>query len=281
MLASTVFSWGFIIVKAVALPAPTMAFWRLVIGVSSLLVAMRLLRIPAPRNLRPIVLAGICFGAHQLLYMLAVQRTSIAVVTLVTALQPLIVTAISRRVVGERVPPALALWSLAALAGVGVVVQANWNLAGRTLLGDVLALLNLLCYVGFFLLSKRARGEGAHPVSLTAVAMASSLVVVFPALLFAPRVAPAEWWQWGLLALLALIPGNGHVLVNWAHARISAALASIALSAVPLLASIWAHLVFGEPYGARHVAGMLLVIAAVEGGRRADAAVERARAASG
>lgn len=73
-----------------------------------------------------------------------------------------------------------------------------------------------------------------------------------------------------MIAGLALLPGNAHLLVNWALRRVSAALASLTLLTVPLLASIWAHVVFGEPYGLRHVIGMLLVAAAVEAGRRAE-----------
>jgi drug/metabolite transporter (DMT)-like permease len=61
------------------------------------------------------------------------------------------------------------------------------------------------------------------------------------------------------------------LLLNWAHRRVSAALAALLLSAVPLLASLWAHLSFGEPYGMRHLVGMLIVAPAIEGGRRAEA----------
>ena len=91
-------------------------------------------------------------------------------------------------------------------------------------------------------------------------------------LFFVDSAMPAASWQWALIALLALGPGNGHLLMNWAHRVVSASLLTIVLSLVPLLASIWAHLVFGEPYGWLHVAGMLLVVMAIEGGRRAEVA---------
>jgi drug/metabolite transporter (DMT)-like permease len=81
---------------------------------------------------------------------------------------------------------------------------------------------------------------------------------------------PATASDWWLVGLLALIPGNGHLLLNWAHPRVSAALSSLMLAAIPLLSSIWARLVYGEPYGPRHVVGMLLVVVAIELGRRAE-----------
>ncbi|MFW6087638.1 MAG: EamA family transporter, partial [Myxococcota bacterium] len=98
-----------------------------------------------------------------------------------------------------------------------------------------------------------------------------ALVTVTPALAFVAPIRPVHGWQWGLVAVLALVPGNGHLLVNWAHARVSAALASLVLAAVPLLSSIWASLLFDEPYGPWHLVGMLLAAAAIEGGRRAEA----------
>lgn len=270
VLAATAFSWGFVIVKSLGLPAGTIAFWRLAIGASVLGILAASARLPWPVRFWPVLGAGICFGIHQLLFIAATQLTSIAIVTLLGALQPLVVALVSKQTVGERVPRALVLWAVVAIGGVAMVLTANLRDPSRSLLGDSLAALNLLAFTAFFLFSKRARLQGTHTVTLTASFLACALIVVAPALLFVSAAAPEARWQWGLLALLALGPGNGHLLVNWAHRRITAALASIVLAGVPLLASIWAHLVLDEPYGWPHVAGTLLVVAAVEGGRRAE-----------
>ena len=99
-----------------------------------------------------------------------------------------------------------------------------------------------------------------------------ALCVVTPAMLLSTShtsVTP-DVHSLGLLALLALGPGNGHLLVNWAHPHISAALSSLALAAVPLLASIWAYLVLDEPFTARHALGMVAVAIAIEIGRRRE-----------
>ncbi len=274
LTASTVFSWGFVIVKALGLPAPTIAVARLAIGASVLLVAALIFRVRWPDNLLPVLLAGVFFGAHQLLYIISTQLTSIAIVTLVTALQPLVVSVVSLRTVGEPVPRALRLWALVAVASVLVIVHADLGDPSQTLLGDVLAVVNLFAFTAFFLFAKRARLDGAPTLTLTASIFGTAMLVVLPALLFVSPAVPMHRWQWGLIALLALGPGNGHLLLNWAHSRVSATLASLALGAVPLLASIWAHFVFGEPYGIEHVAGMLLAMLAIEGGRRVEARAE-------
>jgi drug/metabolite transporter (DMT)-like permease len=72
------------------------------------------------------------------------------------------------------------------------------------------------------------------------------------------------------VAILALGPGNGHLLVNWAHRRISAALAALILSVLPALAALWAYLFLHEAFGWSHLLGLALVIVSVEIGRRID-----------
>jgi len=276
--AASLFSWGFILVKAAGLPPATTAVWRLLLALLVLLAAAGVTGARWPRLTRTVGLAGVGFGAHQLLYMAASQTTSIAVVTLVTALQPLLVAVVSHRTVGEAVPKRLIGWALVALLGVAVVVVANLGAKSRSLSGDLLSVVNLFAFTAYFLFAKRAREGGAPTLTLTAQIAAVALAVVAPALLLVDTWAPERSDQWLLVAVLALGPGNAHLLLNWAHRRVSAALASLTLSAVPLLASVWAHLVFDEPYGIRHVLGMLLVAVAIEGGRRAERDVARGQA---
>jgi drug/metabolite transporter (DMT)-like permease len=276
ILAVTGFSWGFIIVKAVPLPPPVIAVIRLAIGAGVLTVVAVALRLRWPMQWGWVLGAGLAFGAHQLLYMGATKLTSIAIVALVAACQPLLVALVSRRVVGEPVSPRLLGCAVLAVAGVAVVVHANLGDQTRSLAGDLLAVVNAVVFTTYFLLAKRARMDGAPTVTFTASFLWVAAVVVAPALLFAGGEARLPGLaELGLIAVLALGPGNGHLLVNWAHRRVSAAMSSIILASVPLLSSLWAHLVLDEPYTWRHLAGMALVVLAIEGGRRADAATRR------
>jgi O-acetylserine/cysteine efflux transporter len=242
-------------------------------------MAATALRVPWPRLSLPVLGAGVMFGLHQLLFIGASKRTSIAIVTLVAALQPLLVALVSRRALDEPVPRRLLGFTGLAVAGVALVVAANLDDPSRTLAGDVLSVVNLVVFTAYFLFSKTARGAGAPALTFTGAVFIVALLVQVPALLLS-GISPLggvrlpTLGELGLLFVLAMVPGNGHLLVNWAHNRVTAALSSLVLALVPLLASVWAHLVFGEPYGWRHVAGMLLVVAAIEGGRR----VERRRA---
>ncbi|MEZ4371923.1 MAG: DMT family transporter [Polyangiaceae bacterium] len=276
LLAATGFSWGFVLAKAIGMPAPTIAVWRMALGGSLLGLVALSRRVPWPKQWAGVLLAGLCFGVHQLLYISATQRTNIAIVALVSALQPVAVAAVSRRVVGEVVPRKVLGFSVLAVLGVTLVVLSSLKSQEHDYLGDVLSVLNLFAVSAYLLFGKRARLEGAHTLTLTASVFFIGFCVALPFALSAPVSAPGTSKQWLLLAILAFGPGNGHLLVNWAHGRVSAALVAIVLTAVPLLASVWAALVLGESYGIGHVVGSLIVVLAVEGARRAEASAARA-----
>jgi drug/metabolite transporter (DMT)-like permease len=270
VVAATGFSWGFILVKLIGMSPPALAFWRLLIGAVALIVAAGILRTPLPAVSGSLLTAGLAFGAHQLLFITSTSWTSVAIVTLIGAVQPLAVAVVSHRIVGERVSPALFGCALVAVAGVAIVVQSNLGHASQSLGGDLLALCNLVVFTVYFLAAKRARMDGAPTLTFTASVLSIAWLVICPGLLWGGLQAPSPR-QWWLLALLALGSGNGHLFVNWAHPRLSVALSSMVLAAVPVLSTTWAYLVLDEPLTASHVLGMILVLGAIEGGRRAEA----------
>lgn len=273
--ATFLFSWGFPLTKSAGLPPEVFAFWRLLIGAAVLGGVLVVTRTRLDRGSAPpgaIVAAGLLFGVHQLVAVEAILRTSIAIVSLVVALQPLVVALVSRRVVHERVPPALVACAAVGVLSVMVVVQASLGDESRSLAGDLLAVVNLLLWTGYFLVAKRAREAGASALPFTAGTFSVAWLVMVPAVLVGGGVDSGGGHGLLLAAVVAIGPGHGHLLVNWAHTRVSAALSSLVLAGMPLLSGLWAHLVHHEPYGWRHVVGMLLMAAAIEGGRRAERA---------
>jgi drug/metabolite transporter (DMT)-like permease len=267
--ATLLFSWGFIFAKVIGLPAPMIASLRLVVAGLVLSLVALVFRVRWVQVRGVVALAGLAFGMHQLLYISAVQRTSVAVVALAGATMPLLVALVSRRTVGETVPRALVGCAVLAIAGVAIVLHGNLESASRSLLGDLLALANVLASTLYFLSAKKARLADAPTLTLTATIFWIALFVTLPAMLLTELEAPdATQWTW--VVLLALGPGNGHLLVNWAHRRISAALAALVLSMLPGLATLWAYLLLNEPFTWWTGVGLVLVTLSVEIGRRVD-----------
>lgn len=273
LCAAFVFSWGPVLVKAVALPAPTVLFWRLLLAALTLGLLLAVLRRPLPNSWKEQLLIGLSFGFHQWAFILAATYTSVAMVALMVGMQPLLVTLLSTRLTSERVTAPLLSWAALAVLGAGLLFMANRGNAAGSLFGDLMAVVNLLFYVGYFFVSKRARLSGSGALALTTVASAGAWILAVPGIFFVQQQLPPTGTSWLLLLALALGAGNGHLLVNWAHTRISASLASMVISIVPFLAGLWAHWLFGEPYGVPHVLGASCVAIAVQGARRSAARV--------
>jgi drug/metabolite transporter (DMT)-like permease len=51
-------------------------------------------------------------------------------------------------------------------------------------------------------------------------------------------------WLW--IAMLALIPGTGHLFINWAHSRVDVSVSSVIGSSNPIFAAAIAWVVLGQ-----------------------------------
>jgi drug/metabolite transporter (DMT)-like permease len=139
----------------------------------------------------------------------------------------------------------------------------------------------LFAFTAYFLASKRFRervGAWEYVVGMTTVA---GIVVVLTTVATGQAHGSPTLWEWVLLAGIAVFPGTlGHLLANWAHAHVSAFVASMMLLAVPVIATAGAFLVLGEDVRPLQVAGAVVVLGAiaiiVRSARRAaaDALVE-------
>jgi len=69
--------------------------------------------------------------------------------------------------------------------------------------------------------------------------------------------------NWAWLAALVLVPGTGHLLVNWAHSRVRLVVSSMLVLSIPALSTVAAAVVLDEPITAVQVIGMVIVLGAL------------------
>jgi len=147
-VALAVFAWGFgpLFVKGIDASAPTIVFWRVLIGTIVAvgfaylvggLITWRLLVIAFP--------AGVFFGLSFIFAFTSFQETSIVNATLIPALQPVLILFVAARMFGEHRSATDLAFSALALLGV-VVVVAGASSDGASLEGNVFAVLNLLVF---------------------------------------------------------------------------------------------------------------------------------------
>ena len=268
-LAATVAMWGFsaVAIKAVSTSGLVTATYRLWFAIPLLwltMLAPSMRRRLKPELLRASIIGGVLFSIHQALYFTSLKLTSVANVTIIGALQPALVLLVAGPMFGERATRRSLLWSGVAFVGTAMVVLGSARVQSSSALGDVLAFVNLFAFTAYFLASKRFRaGIGAweYVVGMTTVSGIVVLVLTVSTTASFGRPTPREWL---ILAAIAVFPGTlGHVLSNWAHAHVSAFVASMILLAVPVLAVGGAWLVLDERVGALQMAGGVLVLVSI------------------
>ncbi|MHB8504535.1 MAG: DMT family transporter [Acidimicrobiales bacterium] len=254
-----------------------LVFYRMWLG-SAILAAMLLAtgRRLRWRSLLVAAPGGLLLTADMTFFFDSIRLTSVAVATVIGALQPLLVLAVAGPLLGERVGPRRALLAVVAVGGVSLTVVGAGMPSSGHLRGDLLAAASLVAWTGYFLAAKRA-SRSCDALEYTAGAtvvgaVATSFIVVVTG------TTPAlhrSAWVW--VALLALVPGLAHLLMNWAHHRIDAGISSVIVSVNPVVASVASWVVLGQRLTVLQVVGgavSLLAITLVAKGGSAGGGLE-------
>ena len=254
-----------VIVKSSDVSGTTFAVCRLWVGVAALgLVGLATGHRPTREVWRATLLPGVLFAANIALFFEALQRSTVANVTLITSIQPALVFLVAGRLFRERVTSWDVGWTAASLAGIGLVVAGSASEPGWHPSGDVLALLAILIWTVFFLASKRIRTTTGTIEYFTAV-LGVAAVALTPAMLIGGGsfIDPSAR-DWLLIVIVAIGPGTaGHLLVTWAHKHVDVSLSSVIGVAQPVLAAAGAALFLDEKLVPLQVVGGIITIVSV------------------
>jgi drug/metabolite transporter (DMT)-like permease len=260
-------AWGCtgIFVKEIRLAALPITFYRLWLG-SVPLGAFLLVR-RRPLSLKVLlrsVPAGLFLAADMALFFSALKLTSVAVATVIGALQPALVLVVAGRFFGERVGWRVVVWTVVSVGGIVAVALGPGVPRGEHLTGDALAVGSLVAFTGYWLVSKRAIVVSPDSDRFTFGVMLVAAVATTPVVFLSGEhlgpVRPADWF-W--LALMALVPGSGHLLFNFAHRFVEVSVSSVVSAGNPVIASLLALLVLGEPLDGVQVAGGIVAVLAI------------------
>jgi len=263
---ATMFLWTFgnILVKWVHMPGVQIAFWRVVMAAAVYTVALRAsgkrlnlrqLRIAAP--------AGIAISLEIAVFFVAIKSTTVANATVIGALQPLVLLVVAARRFGERVTAAIVAMALVALAGVALVVFGSSFETSWSPRGDILSFVAMLFFAAYFALAKQARVELPILEFQTGVWVVGMFTLLPVSIIDARGVYIPSEWNWAWLAALVLVPGTGHLLINWAHSRVRLVISSMLVLSIPVLSAAAAAVVLDEPIGVVQAIGMVIVLGAL------------------
>jgi len=191
------------------------------------------------------------------------RRTSATNAVVIASLQPVVLLAVAGPMFGERPDRAIYGWSVVAFGGVVLAMYASDASGVATRQGDLLALIMMLLFSAYYVASKRARrtvDSANYQLALTVVAA----VAVLPfALVIEGGLALPIGGDWLLVVAMAVLPGTGHLLTNYAHGHTSLTMMSLINLLFTAVAPLYAWWLVGERIGGLQAVGMGVVMAAL------------------
>lgn len=260
------------LIRYAAAPALAIAMWRtaLAVPVLGLLSARR--RRPDRRERRLITASGLLLALHFALWIPSISYTSVASSVALVATQP-VWAAIIARARGEFVAREVWIGIGIALAGVIILTGVDFQVSGRALFGDLLALAGGCSAAAYVTVGAEAR-RSVDTVVYSAGSYAVAAVALLALCLVTRRelvgFEPGTW-----AAIVGLVVGAqllGHTLLNMVLRVISATGVSVAILFEVIGASIIAFFAFDEapPLAAAPAALLILAgtIVVIRSGRR-------------
>lgn len=247
----------------IALGIYAVSVWRSIVTllITGPLYLPRRLPWPSRRTLRIHVGRGAVVMVMALLFFWGIGRVPLAQAIALTFIAPLLALLLAAVSLGERISARSIAGSLAAFAGVVVIVaaQATSQLGPGVLLGSIAIIGSALCYAVNIVLM-RHQALAAKPLE---IGFFQSLVVTLlwlAVLPFAglPTLPTVGWWAG--IAIAAAMSVAGSLMFAFAYARAQASYLAVTEYSAFLWASALGWLVFHERVGVFTIAGALLIV---------------------
>jgi len=260
LISTVALSTAGLMTRLVSLDSATILVWRGIAGGTALFLLLLIIAPQRgfhalPRLGRPGLAICIASGVGMVLFITALQETSVAHVSIIFATCPFVSAVLGLALLGERPGRSALVASLAAMAG--VIVMVGTGEAGG-LLGDLLAFGMTVCVAVMTVLMRRYPDQ---PVLITA-----GLAALFSALLSLPFAAPfaASLQDIAIVSLFGILGfalGIGLLLYG---ARLLPPVETALIGALDApLAPFWVWLFLGERLDEATLLGGSVVMAAV------------------
>lgn len=287
VLGVFLYSTGPVLLQASSVSGPVFSFWRLwfgvvVLGVAALAQAGSTGNWPTPSAWRFAAWAGLAFGGHQLLFFTAVKLTTVADVSLMNTLAPLVTAIGAAYLFGEHPGRRFHSWTFLAIVGAAVVAFGGATGPRGDPLGMILAVANVFLFTVFFLLSKKGRDHLPVLPFLFGVMFVAAVFVSAYVGLTGDSVMTATSTDLLLAGTVAAGPGAvGHFVSTWPLRWVAANIPPVLRLAQPVIAGFLAWWLLGEPVTITHLVGGAIVIGGVYGAMlsRSGRSMARARPA--
>ncbi len=254
------------------------AFWRVALALPFLALWMALepRRPPAADpalQRRLLLITGFFFAGDLAVWHWSIVLTSVANSTLLANLAPIFVT-LAAWLFFRRSPSARFLAGLAlAVAGSALLIGGSFSLQGTAPLGDALGVVTAMFYAGYQLAVKRVRETTSTAKLMVASGVVTAVILLPIAWLSSEQLLPATAHGWWILVGLALVSQvAGQSLIAYAMAHLPATFSSVALLFQPVMATLFAWVLFGEILTPTAIVGGIAVLIGIRIAHQAEIA---------
>jgi drug/metabolite transporter (DMT)-like permease len=219
-------------------------------------------------DLRRLVVLGVVGNTlYQLAFMLGLAHTTATNSSLILATVPTVVAVFAWLLGLERVTPRM--WAGIGLGTLGVVLviaTSGVEFSTRTLTGDLLTVLAVLCWAAYTV-GLRSLPEGMSPLRVTTVTtiagMPGLMLAGLPGLLVMrwEAVPATAWWALAYATLLSLVVA--YILWNRSVQQVGGTRTAIYMCVTPLVAVGAAWVILGEHARPLQAIGAVLIIAGI------------------
>ena len=262
---AAVTAWGVgpVLNKAMSVDTPAIVFYRMVVGLPMMIAMAYATGGRLTRDLlKQTAVPGLLFSLSFISGFASVKMTSIANATLITTVQPVLVLFVAPKMFGERLRARQLAYSATSMAGVLTVVLAAASTSGAKISGDLMALLNVVLWTMYFVISKKQRLAGVHSWSYLAAVFAWASIVILPfGAVGSSDLGAMKPSDWVFVVAMAVGPGLvGHGLMTWAQSHVDVTLASLLGLFSPVISTVGAWWAFGESLTVWQVVGAVVVL---------------------
>ena len=239
------------------------AFWRAALAGLMFVVhaavkgQLRVQRVDLPALL---VFGVVCVSVFYGAYQIAVREVGMALASVLLYTAPAWVALLSWLLLGEAMNWIKACCVGLTIAGVICISLGSpvSGLSRLTGLGLAAGLLSGLTYALYYIFGKRFLGRHATP-TIFAYALPVGALVLAPLVEFAPKSPHA----WTMLAALVVVSSYGAFSAHYAGLRrLEATRAAVIATFEPVVAAIFARLLFGEALSTLGLTGGVMIVAA-------------------
>lgn len=243
-LAICFLATGGIFVKLSPLPPINTGFYRVLFSIPMLMPFLKKSELQAlnRKQIATIVLAGAFLAGDLTLWNSSFSYTSVANANVLVNLTPFTIIPVSYFLFKEKMTPKFLFGGLVTLIGVLVLMSNKVNMSPDRLLGDSLSLGSSVFYAMFMITVYKLRDS------------VTSTIIMFIS-------AFGELWPLLALALVSQILGQG--LLAYCLGKVNACLSSLITLSQPVVAALYAWVIFNENLNLQTVIAILITLTGV------------------